>query len=1263
MSRTWRVELLGVPTDSHFQPINITSDKALDYLTEVTLSLWKHGLPVTFWPHHRSQTKDYRPLLLPPYQFSKTRHWVELKEPERRSDIEGTGNSLKDEPSRGLWTFFEYQDASKNKARFRVNTTTQEFEEYVKGHTIAQAAPLCPSTLQLDIVIDALMSIRPDYAAESCQPQLRDLENHAPMCSDASKTVWLDVEMGNTAAHVWHFKMASNAQETNSTTTLHVSGRILFRSIDDAQLHRDFERYEYLSEYRKCLQLLDGNDAPEMIQGRNIYRTFASTVGYGEPYRGLQKIVGVDRQSTGQSAGRVVKSYRGKTWLDTLLADSFCQVAGIFVNCMTDTPETDICISTKIEQWIRSPKLRPDDSRPEVWDVLALHRRPSDREFVSDVFVFDSRNGALLEVILGIGYQRVSRTGLGKMLIRLTTGASVEPVKATMSMSSPSSAPVPNGVQATGEKQESNQSSRTDIENSVRTLLASVSGLEPHKIKTDTSLPDIGIDSLVGMELTREIEAMFKCKIDAAAMMDVVDFQNLTKAIRAALGEETEGSSDSEDESKSSVSTDVNRYANGSMTPVTDEEVLESSSVPSKNTSDQQIATLTPPEETTELSPTVILEAIGESKQATDDFIAENHFGGYAEHVLPRQTELCVAYVIEAFQKLGCCLRSTEPGSVLPRVHHLPKHQKFVNYCREKLLHKEAHLIDIQGSRIIRTAVPLPTKSADDMFRDLIEDFPDHANDHRLIYYIGSRLAECLSGETDGVQLIFGSIEGRELVSGLYGRSPINMTFLKQMEDFVQRLLSKLPKQGPIKILEMGAGTGGTTAGMATLLDKLDIPVEYTFTDLSPSLVAAARKRFKHYDFMKFRTHDIEKPPALDLIQSQHIIIANNCVHATRSLSNSTRNIHQVLRPNGFLMMVEMTDTLFWVDLVFGILEGWWLFEDDRDHVVAHEALWKQSLQSAGYGHVDWTEGRRPEANLQRIIIALASEPPNVCLPQQPTQKSMTDLAVRRAAVDEYVHTYTRGLDSPIETTGPVGKPETCVLVTGATGSLGSHMVAHFAQLPTVTTVICLNRRSTIRPGFLRQQQAMESRGISLDKAAWSKLKVFETDTASASLGLPDSDYQEMVRSVTHIVHNAWPMSINRSTKSFEPQFKVMRNLIRLAREASCKRPAGHKVGFQFISSIATVGQYPLWTGRSRVPEERMTIESVLPSGYGDAKFVCERMLDETLHKIVRASVPWRSVSGRSPAQRPAGIGIRSSIWRSCSSPRRLSTLFRSSKA
>ena len=76
-----------------------------------------------------------------------------------------------------------------------------------------------------------------------------------------------------------------------------------------------------------------------------------------------------------------------------------------------------------------------------------------------------------------------------------------------------------------------------------------------------------------------------------------------------------------------------------------------------------------------------------------------------------------------------------------------------------------------------------------------------------------------------------------------------------------------------------------------------------------------------------------------------------------------------------------------------------------------------------------------------------------------------------------------------------------------------------------------------------------------------------------------------------------------------------MRNLINFARDISCRREKGSKVSLQFISSIATVGHYPLCSGSVNVPEERMTVESVLPNGYGDGKLVCEKMLDETLHK------------------------------------------------
>jgi thioester reductase-like protein/SAM-dependent methyltransferase/acyl carrier protein len=1204
------------PSISCFQPMNMSTAKSLDLLTDTTLTLWKQGVSATFWPHHRCQTEEYEPLFLPPYQFAKTRHWVELKKPELLKPIADTLDASDDEAADGLWSFIEYQNDEKRKARFRVNTRTQGFEEFVKGHTIAQAAPLCPSTLQLSIVIDALMSLRPDYAANNFQPQLSGLENHAPMCIDTSRVVWLDFEAEGKSDHVWNFQMVSNHVREASSETLHVTGAIVFRPTDDVQLHREFARYEHLLGHERCQQLLHDQNAPDVIQGRNIYRTFAEIVDYTEPYRGLQKLVG----SGSQSAGRIVKEHMSQTWLDTHLADSFCQVAGIFVNCMTDTPKTDIAISTKIEEWIRSPKFGPGEPRPDVWDVLAVHRRPSDKEWMSDVFIFDPRDGSLVEMILGIGYQRVSRTGLGKMLSRLTGVDNSVQATVTPSTTEPlipntnaQAGPLVNGTSHSANEKKDARNSRPDISSSVRTLLASVSGLEPDEIQTNTRLADIGIDSLVGMELAREIEGIFKCTLDNAALMEIDDFSSLTRTIKKVLGIDMDASEPGVEKPVTSATAKV--HLNGRITPGTDSEEPDIDSI--SYTKELQNCPPTPPEESLRIPAEVILEAFAESKRATDSFIANNKFGGYVEKVLPKQTELCVAYVAEAFERLGAPLGRGNAGQVVTRVPHIEKQRKLVDYLYRKLLCQETQIIEMRGTQIVRTSASLPSRSADNLLAELIRDFPDHANDHRLIHLAGSKLADCLSGKSDGVRVIFGSAEGRELVSGLYGQSPINMAFLKQMEDLIERIISKLPSdQGPLKILEMGAGTGGTTAGMVKLLAKMDVAVEYTFTDISPSLVAAARKRFGQHDFMSFRTHDIEKAPAPDLVQSQHIVIANNCVHATRSLETSTRNMHQVLRPDGFVMILEMTDTLYWVDLVFGLLEGWWLFEDEREHVVAHQSFWQQKLFSAGYGHVDWTEGHRPEANLQRIIMALASPNRYERTPHHPTTRNPSaNLAARQAVIDKYVQKYSESLSTPVISSGSMHQSKACVLVTGATGSLGSHLVAHLAQIAEVESIICLNRRSNANPPHARQRHSMESKGIMMNDISWSKLRVFETDTSKPMLGLSKQDYRDLVISVTHIVHNAWPMSINRPVEGYEPQFQIMRNLIDFARQSSSMRSPEHKVSFQFISSIATVGLYPVWTGRSLVPEERVTIESVLPSGYSDAKFVCERMLDETLHK------------------------------------------------
>nr|UBX54556.1 poliketide synthase [Aspergillus sp.] len=1201
---------------SSFHAVNITSDGAFRFLCDTTMKLWKDGQNVGFWPHHSVQTALYTPVLLPPYQFERSRHWMDLKVPPKLEDsAQVIEQPVIAEAPKGLTTFVSYQDAAQRSVRFRVNVKTGKFNRLLSGHIMAKTAAVCPGMFQVEIALDALMSLRPEFQARAFVPELSNLRHYQPLVQDESKAVWIEATSPDTEGLVWNWKLVATDNGGSGSTT-HTSGTIAFHAVDSVQIKTEFEKLRRLVGRKRCLQLLDGNVAEDILQGRNIYRAFSEVIDYKEIYRHVTKIAGGDHES----AGRVVKTYDGETWLDTVLTDCFCQVAGIFVNLMTDKTdlsERGIFICDGIDRWLRTPNTSYDPS--QTYEVFALHHYESESKYLSDVFAFDSRDGSLVEVALGISYQKVPISGIRRVLSKSfpdwthqqvpTAPAPVITPKAvipTAGVTPPSMNGSSAAVNGTPSIKKASKPLGVDVTGKMREIICNLSGLEPDEVKNDSDLVELGVDSLMSMELAREIDLAFKTSIDVTQLIDVTDFQSLVDCMRGILGVDNV-----------EHDTDLAQSLNGQNGVAINGKTHQANGT---NGSINGNGVATPVAGDSILSDSIILDAFRIAKEATDEFIVNGQLGTYYDEVMPRSTELCVAHIVNAFEQLGCPIRSAAAGQKLERVPYLPKHERFMNLIYGLL--EDARLIDINGSEITRTAVPVPTKSVDDMLEELLRDEPVHAAEHKLTSLTGKKFADCLTGKEDGLQLIFGSLEGREVVTDVYAKSPINAIWIQQAEFFLEELVKKMPKSSePLRILEMGAGTGGTTVKMLPLLERLGVPVEYTMTDLSSSLIAAARKRFKKYPFMKFKVLNIESPPDPQLLHSQHIILATNCVHATRNLEISTANIHRILRPDGFLLLLEMTEQVPWVDFIFGLLEGWWLFEDGRRHALQPATHWKKILTSVGYGHVDWTEGTRPEANLQRLIIALASEPRYDHAPQSlqpPEQAPLTDIAGRQETIDKYIREYTedfRAIPMP-DLQQPV-LPALAghgVLVTGATGSLGSHIVSYLAKLPTVHTVFCLNRRSTV-PAAIRQEEAFKVRGISLDDTSRSKLTVLEVDTAKSMLGLPAETYLELVSTATHIVHNAWPMSLTRQIRGYESQFKAMQNLINLAREVAARRPAPFKFGFQFISSIGVVGHYPLRHETVLAPEETMTADSVLPVGYAEAKLVCERILDETLHQ------------------------------------------------
>ena len=130
--------------------------------------------------------------------------------------------------------------------------------------------------------------------------------------------------------------------------------------------------------------------------------------------------------------------------------------------------------------------------------------------------------------------------------------------------------------------------------------------------------------------------------------------------------------------------------------------------------------------------------------------------------------------------------------------------------------------------------------------------------------------------------------------------------------------VSRLPTNASLRVLEVGAGTGGLTT---FLLPRLPAErSEYVFTDLSPLFLHAAQERDSaQFPFLQTRSLDIGKPTETQGFEagSFDLVVAANVLHATPRLHDTLEHVQQLLKPGGWLMLLEAANPPFWGDMVF----------------------------------------------------------------------------------------------------------------------------------------------------------------------------------------------------------------------------------------------------------------------------------------------------------------------------------------------------------
>ena len=347
---------------------------------------------------------------------------------------------------------------------------------------------------------------------------------------------------------------------------------------------------------------------------------------------------------------------------------------------------------------------------------------------------------------------------------------------------------------------------------------------------------------------------------------------------------------------------------------------------------------------------------------AADNWSAEQ--ANAAQALLAALDDLSIDYVVAAFAKAGFTFQAgaewrtdqiAQKAGVIPSYHPL----------LARLLGMLAEAGILQRKQDSWQVVKTPAVSDPTAALAAVQTTYGATTEVMLLARCGAALCDVLWGVREPLDLLFPA-DDATLAAQQYHVSPIAQLMNGLIQQLVQDALTHLPAARGIRIVEIGAGTGGTTAGLLPLLPQER--TDYAFTDIGPTFVQGVHDRFAAYDFVRYQPLDIERAPvAQGFAPGQaDLVIAANVLHATKNLAQTLAHVRQLLQPGGQLVLLEATSPSRWLDLTFGLTPGWWRFADQRqDHPLLTAAQWQTLLLAHGFTAVETIEQQG-----QAVIVA-----------------------------------------------------------------------------------------------------------------------------------------------------------------------------------------------------------------------------------------------------------------------------------------------------
>ncbi|KAE8384005.1 ketoacyl-synt-domain-containing protein [Aspergillus alliaceus] len=260
---------------------------------------------------------------------------------------------------------------------------------------------------------------------------------------------------------------------------------------------------------------------------------------------------------------------------------------------------------------------------------------------------------------------------------------------------------------------------------------------------------------------------------------------------------------------------------------------------------------------------------------------------------------------------------------------------------------------------------------------ELLEQLKASDAEGKMVCRIGNSLTSILKDTQDPLSLM---VEDN-LLYRLYEDDHSMQRCAIQAAEFARMLALKSPG---LRILEIGAGTGGATLPVLQALSRSGQALcsHYRFTDISVGFFGNVEKKLERWHgLVQYQKLDIENDPAQQGFEpaDYDLVIAANVLHATTYIDKTVKNVRQLLKPGGRLLLLESTQPTIHRSFIFGPLPGWWLGATQRykDSPLLSEQEWDNTLRGLGFSGLDSILHSYPDVEDQTDSLIISTARPN----------------------------------------------------------------------------------------------------------------------------------------------------------------------------------------------------------------------------------------------------------------------------------------------